>query len=220
MDTLTALGTKYGTDKVTHGFCAFYDRHLAGRRQSVSKVLEIGVFRGASLRMWRDYFPTAEIHGFDQRLPEGTLPSRIHLHRGDQAKPADLDGLMQRVGSRLDLVIDDGGHTMEQQQVTLAHLFPHVCSGGLYIVEDLHTSFFPRINLFRDGEIVGGYPTGAEGCSRTSYELVDALIEDRRVSSEFISEPEMDEIVRELEGGEIFDRDGDHGHVTAILRKR
>ncbi len=78
-DPLTRIGRRYGTDKVEHGFCAFYDEHLDASRGRVRKVLEIGVFQGASLQMWRDYFPRATIHGLDTRLPDLGATTRIRL---------------------------------------------------------------------------------------------------------------------------------------------
>lgn len=135
MDPLSSLAVVYQTDKVRHGFCAFYHSHLASIRQDVRKVLEIGVWRGASLRMWRDYFLNAVVHGFDQHVLPGPLPDRIQLHQGDQASRESLRQLLQATGSEFDLILDDGGHTMAQQQVSLGALFPHLRPGGLSRLE-------------------------------------------------------------------------------------
>jgi hypothetical protein len=222
MDPLTELGIRHGTDKVSHGFCTFYHHHLAASRHGIFKVLEIGVFRGASLRMWRDYFPNAEIHGFDSQKTELTPESRIHLHVGDQADRHSLDSLLEAAGSPFDLIIDDGGHTMEQQQVSFACLFPHLRPGCPYIIEDLHTSFFPTIAVRRGdtGLVVESYPTGYDQCNCTTYQLVDALVRRQPVSSEFLSESEEQYLISEVESAEIFDRDGDRAHITSIIRKK
>lgn len=220
MDALSTLGLRYGTDKVSHGFAGFYQNLLGERRTEVSKVLEIGVLGGASLQMWRDYFPNAEIHGFDARVPDSQPQPRIHLHQGNQADRRSLNELVERTGSGFDLIIDDGGHTMEQQQVSIGFMFAHLKPGGLYFLEDLHTSFFPTITLSIAGQVTGSYPTGSADCRWTSYQLVNALCSRRSAHSEFLSEPEISYLSEHVESGEIFDRDGDNKHMTSVLHKR
>lgn len=160
---LTRLADRYGTDKGTldhaagsgwegwvHNYTPFYEAVLASIRTSARNVLEIGVFHGASLKMWRDYFPNATIQGLDNwegydgeghllQKPED-LGERIVLIDGDQANRDDLLRLEELQAQLFDMICDDGGHTMEQQQVSLGYLFPLVRPGGYYIVEDLHTS--------------------------------------------------------------------------------
>ena len=64
-DPLTQLALKYGTDKATHKYTPLYHRTFEAMRTSVKRFMEIGVFRGASIRMWTDYFTEAEIIGVD-----------------------------------------------------------------------------------------------------------------------------------------------------------
>lgn len=111
---------------------------------------------------------------------------------------------------------------MEQQQVSLAHLLPHLRPGGAYIIEDLHTSLFPKINIRRgdSGTVVGSYATGCDECSCTTYQLVDALVQGRPVRSEFLSESEQQYLMSEAEPAELFDRDGDRAHITSVIRKK
>jgi hypothetical protein len=220
MDPLSALGSRYGTDKVSHGFSAFYSRHLEGTRSAVMKVLEIGVLGGASLRMWRDYFPMAEVHGFDRRVTGVAPEPRIRLHEGDQASRPSLNRLIDDAGSTFDVIVDDGGHTMEQQQVSLAFLFPHLRPGGVYLLEDLHTSFFTRILLTTPVGDVSSYPTGADTCRCTTYALVDALCRQQPFHSDFMSAAEEQYLVAHVESAQLFDRDGDRTHVTSAIRKR
>jgi Methyltransferase domain len=220
MDPLTSLGLTHHTDKVEHGFCTFYHTHLDRVRQDVRKVLEIGILRGASLRMWRDYFPNATIHGFDLNALAGPLPDRIHLHQGDQANRDSLRRLLQTTGSDFDLIVDDGGHTMEQQQVSLGVLFPHLRPGGLYALEDLHTSFMPAINYYSYGRLVHSVPTGIHECLWTTCDLVHALAGGQPPQSSYLSASELDSLTAAVEGVEIFDRDRDRNHITSFIRKR
>jgi hypothetical protein len=228
MDLLTILGLKHNTDKVSHDFCAFYHRHLDRVRQDVRKVLEIGILKGASLRMWREYFPNATIHGFDQNAIHGfdykalaeSLPDGIFLHEGDQANRDSLGRLLEATGSDFDLIVDDGGHAMAQQQVSLGVLFPHLRPGGMYIVEDLHTSFMSSINYYADGRLIHSAPTGVLGCLCTTYDLIRALADGRSLKSSYLTASELEALAAGVEGVEIFDRDGDLAHITSLIRKR
>lgn len=145
MDPLTRLGLKYGTDKATlHGYTYFYHRLLAERRPNLRAMLEIGIDKGASLRMWRDYFPLATVTGVDRAA--GTLfqEERLQTRQLDQTDAVSLRELGE--ASRVlglntwGLIVDDGGHFMSQQQESLFALWPYLQPGGLYVIEDLNTS--------------------------------------------------------------------------------
>lgn len=220
MDPLTSLGMRYGTDKVSHGFCFFYHYHLVEVREEIRKVLEIGIFRGSSIHMWREYFPGAVIHGFDQLHYSVQLPDRVCLHQGDQTDRASLRQLLDATGSEFDLIIDDGGHTMEQQQVSLGFLFPHVRPGGVYVVEDLHSSFLSEIYYSWDGQSSGHYTTGVESCLCTTYDLVQDLARKETIRSNYMTAGEIEYLTAHVESAEVFDRDRDRKHITSIIRKR
>lgn len=122
-----------------------YHRHLAAFRGQPVTVLEFGVFHGGSLHMWREYFgPAARIVGVDiDPRCAGLSDEQAEVVIGDQADRAFLAGLARDLGP-LDVVIDDGGHTMEQQLATFDVLWPAVRTGGVLLVEDLHTSYWPE----------------------------------------------------------------------------
>jgi len=129
-------------DKWFH-YLDVYHRHFARFRGREFTLLEIGVYHGGSLQMWRDYFgPGARIIGVDvnPRCQELAAPG-IEIVIGDQADPRFLDALRQRIG-RIDMLIDDGGHTMQQQLATFSALFPYVDANGVYLCEDVHTSYW------------------------------------------------------------------------------
>ena len=124
-------------------YFSIYQRHFAKfRSHSNLKMLEIGVSQGGSLQMWRDYFgPNALIVGVDvvehcRTFEEGNTKVRI----GSQEDRSFLRQLIQEFGD-FDVILDDGGHTMMQQIVSFEELFPHVRIGGVYMVEDCHTSY-------------------------------------------------------------------------------
>jgi hypothetical protein len=122
-----------------------YERHFAPYRGKPVRILEFGVWHGGSLRMWRDYFgPAATIVGVDVNPACASLAEPgIDVVIGDQRDPATHRGLRERYGE-FDIVIDDGGHTMAQQVTTFLELYAAVSPGGLYVAEDLHSSYLPR----------------------------------------------------------------------------
>jgi hypothetical protein len=121
-----------------HHYFDVYHRHLAKFRGSSANVLEIGVYSGGSLRMWREYFgATATIHGVDIepacKVYEGPS-TRIAI--GDQGDPDFWRGF-KATTPLLDVVIDDGSHVASDQITSLTELLPHMRPGGVYLCEDV-----------------------------------------------------------------------------------
>jgi len=133
-------------DRLIHKWMHYFDiyhRHFAPFRGEAITVVEVGVYHGGSLRMWRDYFgPQARIVAIDIDPRCKTLAEPgIDILIGDQEDREFLAGVRDQVGP-VEIAIDDGGHTMAQQITTLEELWPAVISGGVYLVEDLHTSYW------------------------------------------------------------------------------
>lgn len=140
---LTTIGLKYGTDKATyHGYTDFYHNHLAPRRADIKRVLEIGVWNGASLSMWKEYLPHAEVIGIDNWLHH--FPAGCITVEGDATNPVLYDNHPNLKGKTYDLIIDDGSHKCSHQQASFDILWPRLKSGGVYIMEDVHSSFIPE----------------------------------------------------------------------------
>lgn len=120
-----------------------YHRHFARFRNRPCTVVEIGVYHGGSLQMWREYFGAqARIVGVDinPRVTEIDTPG-VEIVVGDQGDERFLQELARKLGP-IDILIDDGGHTMRQQLVTLQTLYPALSSDGVILVEDTHTSYW------------------------------------------------------------------------------
>lgn len=118
MKTLHEIGLQYRTDKATrHNYCHFYDEHLSPYRGEDLKILEIGVKRGASLRMWRDYFYNSEIYGIDVNSASMFKEDRIQTFIQDQG---DVEGLKNFIGEHgpFDIVIDDGSHNTDHLEIS------------------------------------------------------------------------------------------------------
>ena len=126
-----------------HHYFDIYHNHFCRFRDQPVTILEIGAYQGGSLQMWKSYFgPNAKIYGVDinprcKELEE----DQIRIFIGDQADRGFLRELREEIG-HIDIVIDDGGHTMIQQITTFEELFPFIGETGIYLVEDLHTSYW------------------------------------------------------------------------------
>jgi len=147
--SLDELGRYYQTDKASgrHNYLSAYECVLASRRDRVRTLLEIEVKTGASLRMWRDYFLSAEIVGIDLNPAcKQHVGDRIAIEIGSQ----DDDKFLERVtaGRKIDVVVDDGSHQWSHQIKSFLHLWPKLQPEGIYIVEDLHTSLASQVGKY------------------------------------------------------------------------
>jgi hypothetical protein len=126
-----------------HHYFDVYDRHLSPYRGKDLTLVEFGVFHGGSLQMWKNYFgPGARIIGVDINPDCAQLAEdQIEIVIGDQEDREFLADLAARIGP-IDVVIEDGGHRMTQQVNTLETFWPNVVDGGVFISEDLHTSYW------------------------------------------------------------------------------
>ena len=119
-----------------------YEAHLGAFRGTKVNLLEIGIYGGGSLQMWKWYFgQKAKIYGID--IDESKIFEEVKI-KTFQCDVGDRDQLKEVIGRMptLDIVIDDGGHTMEQQIAAFEVIYPAISSNGIYICEDTHTSFF------------------------------------------------------------------------------
>ena len=136
---LYEIGLKHKTDKSHyHNFTSVYGEKLNHLKNENIRFLEVGIEHGHSLLMWNEYFKNATLYGADI-LDKSFLDSnKIKTFIIDQENENDLMSLP----NDLDIILDDGGHTMIQQIVTLNRVFPHVKDGGVFLCEDTHTSYW------------------------------------------------------------------------------
>jgi len=135
-------------DKLIHKWVHYfdiYDRHFSRFRNKEITILEIGVSQGGSLQMWKNYFgDKARIYGIDidprcKELEE----EHVKIFIGSQSDRKFLREIKELIPP-IDILIDDGGHGMIQQIVSYEELFDHVKDNGVYLCEDLHTSYWLR----------------------------------------------------------------------------
>jgi len=122
-----------------------YDRHFSRFRGKSIVVLEFGVSHGGSLEMWREYFGRrAKIYGVDiEPRCKQFEGKRIKIFIGDQEDRSFLASIADEIGP-IDVLIEDGGHFMGQQVATFEVLYPRVKDDGVFLIEDLHTSYWDR----------------------------------------------------------------------------
>ena len=122
-----------------------YDRHFSRFRGTPVNIVEFGVSQGGSIQMWKHYFgASANIFGIDinPNCKQFEEPG-VNIFIGDQEDRSFLQSVAGQIPA-IDILIDDGGHTMRQQIATFEELFPCITPNGVYLIEDLHTSYWDR----------------------------------------------------------------------------
>jgi hypothetical protein len=170
----------YDTDKIQHHYLEVYDPILSRWAEKEVKLLEIGVFKGGSLQLWRDYFPKGTIVGIDLELPPEFIPGeRIQLFKGSQADTEFLSQVATSTAPEgFDIIIEDASHIGQLSKTTFWHLFQHhLKPGGLYAIEDWGTGYFDD---FPDGQkfdpkpsALDPFPCHSHGMVGFVKELVD-----------------------------------------------
>ena len=190
--SLTEIGIGYGTDKATyHNFTNFYEKRLNTLRNKKINLLEIGFLNGGSIKTWLDFFPNAEIYCID------IIDVDFKHDRFNFIKISQDDDRLSNFYENdfFDIIIDDGSHITSHQLKSLKLLWEKLKYGGLYILEDLHTSFR---NEYINTKI-------------TPYEFltVENLIED------------MENIKKEIIDLEIFKKniEDNSDSMTSIFKK-
>lgn len=179
MDSFRTIGQRTGTDKITHhGYHRFYPQWLDPIRETTKGILEIGIDKHHSLALWKEYFPNAFVYGMDIGI-EYTEP-RVHVIQGDQSSSEDLNRVIQTIQHPIQCIVDDGSHVPEHQIGTFNILFLRLLEpGGIYIVEDIETSYWTKNSIF-------GYPT------RYGYRHPNSFVEQSKhlidcINSEFLN---------------------------------
>ena len=155
--TLPELARQFKTDKWgQHRYAQHYERHLGHLRDEPVNLLEIGVGGypapdqgGESLRMWKAFFPRAQVFGLDLHEKSALEEDRIRIFRADQSEAASLRLVAEQIG-RLDVVVDDGSHLSSHVRTSFETLFPLLAVDGIYAVEDLQTSYWPEFGGSED----------------------------------------------------------------------
>lgn len=197
MKQLTEIGLTYGTDKAEyHEFTEFYNEYFekVASLTPNPKILEVGILDGGSLKMYDEFFQgKARILGVDT-AEKGSLfvkHPNITSMRGDILNPDCIEKIQRFTFAEgdsslegFDIIIDDGGHTMEQQQKSLLNLWKFLKPGGYFIIEDLHTSALEEYNPDR---------------TTTTLAMLKGLGEGKYYESAYIKEDVLKNLDAEME---------------------
>lgn len=194
---LTALAKLYRTDKWgSHWYTPHYQHHFQKLRRKRLKLLEIGVggydnpkSGGESLRMWKHYFPYSDIYSLDIHDKSALEEARIKIYQGSQNDPAALRDVVRDMG-RADIIIDDGSHINEHVITSFETLFPLLEDGGIYVIEDTQTSYWPAFggdsyDLHRAGTMMSYLKQRVDGLNYEELARKDyqASYFDRHIAS-------------------------------------
>lgn len=150
MTRLTEIANKYSTDKGTvayeaHGYTEVYSEYIPSKGEFT--LLEIGVWKGDSLKMWREYNPQLQVHGVDIN-PLIDVVEGASIHIGSQSDYSFISNLTLSISPNF--VIDDGSHRYNDIMSTFMFVYPLLKKGSIYFIEDLHASYANREKVMED----------------------------------------------------------------------
>jgi demethylmacrocin O-methyltransferase len=148
MGKLTTIANHHTVDKGTehyekHGYTEVYDKYIP--EIGKFELLEIGIWHGDSLRMWKEYNPELDIFAIDidPNVLNFIHTNDFNISIGDQSNEELLNSIVLKSGP-LDFIIDDGSHVHEHILSSFKVLWEHVKPGGYYFIEDLHAAYAQR----------------------------------------------------------------------------
>ncbi len=223
MNTLSEIAKKYPTDKdFTHNYYNMvYEKFFSPLKSTTTKVLEVGIggfwgevgwVHGNSLKVFRDYFENAEIVGVDiQNYDIADLGDRVRVKWLDQSKK-DLLQQFAREEGVFDIILDDGSHNTHDQQITFATLMSQVKSGGIYVIEDLHSSIEvhdpDKVRIWGWGD-----PT-----KTTALDMLEKFQATGKIESDYITTEEAKLLEDIISSVEIFQVGPTS--ITSIIRRK
>ena len=198
---LTKIANKYRCNKGPNfsescGFTEVYDDVFLAKRNDIKDMLEIGVDDGRSLKMWEEYFPNANILAIDILSKKKYDTERAKTLILDQSSKEQLQKFSEKNIEKFDFIIDDGSHHMLDQQLTFYHLFTKCLKpGGIYVLEDLHTS------TVKDGRMLYGKPLEIykDRSNTTLY-----ILENLPFASPYLDKKECKEVDDMIKSSEVF----------------
>lgn len=221
MESLTEIGVRFKTDKATtHKYTKRYEEFFGPLRDKKIKLLEIGIFKGASLQMWHEYFPEGSIFGIDNCGIEGfnitpeSIKSlennRLKTFIGDQSNRDHLIKFIKKYGDNFDIIIDDGLHFQKHQQISLGLLFPYVKLGGFYIIEDLCLP-----NRTKEGWGLKDFINFSDNTTK----IINDFKDTEKIVSPYMTEEETAYLNSHILDIKI-DNIGDERNMIAFIRKK
>lgn len=210
---LSELADKYPSHKHTaHDyFNRIYNELILPYKDKTKLFVEIGVLSGDSLRIWNDYFDHARIVGVDSNPDIVGSIGRCELIRCDQSKEEDLRSLAPQIQDA-DIIMDDASHKMYDQQKTLAILFKVLKPGGLYILEDLHTS----VECLMPSKAVFGW---GDPTKTTTLNMLNNFVNTGKIVSDYMTEEEVKYLEDHIAVCKVYDDRYPDSITSSIVKK-
>ena len=194
---LDRLASIYRSDKFgSHFYTQHYQKHFKKLQLKKIKLLEIGIggddnsnLGGASLKMWKYFFPRGYIHGVDLFDKTRFNEKRIKTFKADQSDEMAMSQIVHEIG-KIDIIIDDGSHVNSHVINSFIQLFPKLEIGGIYVVEDTQTSYWSEYggqfeNLNCQKTIMGFFKSLIDGLN---YEEIPGRKSESNYFDEMIKE--------------------------------
>ena len=183
---------KSASDKILHhGYQRFYPWFLRHLKQENINLLEIGIEEKESIELWNGYFRSVNIHGID--IDEKQHQNiNVKLYQVDQSNENELSEFAKSLTIQFDVILDDGSHVPNHQILTINNFWKLVKPGGIYIIEDIETSYWKKSCIY-------GYPfnAGKRGIIETFSNLIDPI--NYEFSKKKAAHPLANEIAEEVE---------------------
>ncbi len=214
--TLNEIGLKNKSDKSSdyHCYLELYDKHFSKYRGEDINFLEIGILFGDSLKIFDEYFEKATITAIDIDDKTKLSKDNVKIIQGDQSDRVLLNSFED---DYYQIILDDGSHKMDHQQISIGVLFKKLKSGGIYVIEDLHTSFDSyRESINHGSELFGIMPN-----NRTT-DFLNGLINNTKIN-QYLSENEYDYLSNNIESIEIIEtsrKSENEFSITSIIKKK
>lgn len=214
MKTLLELSLIHGgTDKEIYHqyFSRVYSKFLSPYKETFTKICEIGVGTSnfPSLKVWSDYFINAQILGLDiVNFSKNNLPPNTDLQYLDQSNINSIKSKSKELNN-YDLILDDGSHLIYDQQITLSYFINSLKSGGIYILEDLHTSLDVKNN-----------PNSIWGKQdqTLTLDMLKGFIKNKKIESNVLAPEEALNLEQNISSIEIYDKIPQS--ITSIIIKK
>ena len=151
MNKMQELGAKYRIDKITlHKYHEIFPVFIEKFYEDTGGIIEIGLepnWGKASLNMWLELFPNMHIYGLDKGTPD-EFRERYTIFKCDQSNESQISNCVDQIKHKIYFINDDGSHIPEHQLLTFNILFPLLEVGGVYIIEDVETSYWTKQGLY------------------------------------------------------------------------
>ena len=213
--SLSAIAKEFPTDKdYEHNYLdGFYEELFSPLKDKEINFCEIADLTGDSLRIWEKYFPKANILGLNINAPDGfnEKKGRVRIDKFDQSNKKSLKKYSKQIESQ-DIILDDGSHKMRDQQITFAKFFRRLKPGGIYIIEDLHTSL--EVHLPEKAMYQWGDPNKTD-----TLKMLKDFQDFGEINSDYMSDNDIKYLKKNIDSVEIFNKDEQWSITSAIKKK-